>query len=134
MKKLYNHRIYASINGDKFDDTSYFSHITYMEQKEEQEMHFKTFEEFYEFVKNNNLIGIKTEEIGFFSSKPAVCINRVNKRTIITLTKRDFKEVKIIDTYYLYNENITIKELSSELTAEEFIEWLKDRGVEKIII
>lgn len=128
MKELYNHIIEVSINDSFFEDTSIFNHVSYMEYEKAKEYNFNNFEDFYEFVKNNDIIGIKAGKTMIFN-KPAVYITRADSMDTKRITKRNFKKISIVDTYRKYYNRTTIKELAYLISAEDFVEWLKDRDI-----
>lgn len=133
MKKLINHKIYVSINGDDYLVTSIRDYLEYSEPKETKEYNFNNFKQLYTFLEKAELIGI-TADKSFILREPVIRINCPEIRDEAVLHHNNFKNIKILDVYYEYDEHITIRELSNSISAEEFVEWLKDRNIDKLVL
>lgn len=133
MKKIINNKIYVSINGDDYLVTSIRDYLEYSEPKETKEYNFNSFKQLYTFLEKAELIGITVDK-SFILRKPVIRINCPEICDEAVLHHNNFKNIKILDVYYEYDEHITIRELSNSISAEEFVEWLKDRNIDKLIL
>lgn len=127
MKQLVNVKCYVSIGNDPFFyNTSIFDDIRYIEADGNSviEYELNTFEEAFLAVKNKKVKNAVVRTT-LFKKKPSIELSLIEKETIKTFTEKNFKplrvkwEKKIVKSY-------TIKELSEELSAEQFCEYLKD--------
>ncbi len=127
MKQLVNVKCYVSIGNDPFFyNTSIFDDIRYIEADKNSviEYELNTFEEAFLAVKNKKVKNAVVRTT-LFKKRPTIELSLIEKETIKTITEKNFKplkvkwEKKIVKSY-------TIKELSEELSAEQFCEYLKD--------
>lgn len=128
MKEVYNYRCLVSFDGGKeFHDTSIWNHMRYLEEKDAQEWQSKelTFDECYEMCENGFLMNGEAW-VGMFK-KRKVAISTVEWECKRTYNEKNYRPV-IIKEVYLKEEK-SMKALADLLTAEEFIEYLKDRGM-----
>ena len=132
MKKIYDKRCLIRINDEKeFHDTSVFYHLSYLKEEEAQttERIFTNFQEAYEYIKNN---GVMNAEAGrtFFRNKPEIKLSTANDYCLGYYTEKNFKSLAV---RWEYKEvKPTMKTLSNLLTADEFCEYLTDRGITKL--
>lgn len=83
---------------------------------------FIVFEEFYKEYGHEN----KT----LFGHKPYVlCASLTSDVTFGKIGRNDFKSYKVIDRYKKIDFLITINDLVERLSAEDFIEYCKDHGL-----
>jgi hypothetical protein len=127
MKQLVNVKCYVSIGNDPFFyNTSIFDDIRYIEMNNNSvvEYELNTFEEALLAVKNRRVKNAVVRTT-LFKKRPTIELSLIERETIKTITEKNFKplkvkwEKKIVKSY-------TIKELSEELPAEQFCEYLKD--------
>lgn len=129
MKKLYSRKIVIKVNG-----TRIYTHVGtlhYDTNGEPQTFQLNTFDEaitalplirrygFYSYLKEH-LFKPREEILKFYWLG-------------VNFTRKTFKPITI-EINYLEEEDsdYTMKKLTEELPANEFIEYLKDKGVEKI--
>lgn len=132
MKELYNYRFKYQIEGDKdFIDTSIWRHVRYLLPEEAQSYGFtiKSFAELLGLVKDNLFMNA---EIGktTFTKKPLVRLSNPDCMAI-RVTEKNFKPINV-KIEYNKMESLTIKSLSEMLSADDFINYLKDHGITKI--
>lgn len=129
MKQLVNVKCYVSIGNDPFFyNTSIFDDIRYIEADKNSvvEYELNTFEEALSAVKNKRVKNAVVRTT-LFKKRPKIELSLIEKETIKTITEKNFKplkvkwEKKIVKSY-------TIKELSEELPAEQFCEYLQDHN------
>lgn len=130
MKKLVNYRMYVSVNGGEWRDTSIWNHIRYMEESECEtwESRELSFDEALELVEEGFIMNAECDRT-FFTHRP-----RIQLSTSESLfdgasyyTERTLKTLKIKKEYIPYNGSI--KDIATLLTAERFCEYLKDHGI-----
>ena len=113
--------------------TSIRDYLEYSEPKETKEYDFNNFKQLYSFLEKAELIGINADK-SFILREPVIRINCPEIRDQVVLHHNNFKNIKILDVYYEYDEHITIRQLSDSISAEEFVEWLKDRNIDKLVL
>ncbi len=129
MKKLYSRKTVIKVNG-----TRIYTHVGtlhYDTNGEPQTFQLNTFDEaiaalplirqygFYSYLKEH-LFKPREEILKFYWLG-------------VNFTRKTFKPITIeIDYLEEEDSNYTMKKLTEELPANEFIEYLKDKGVEKI--
>lgn len=132
MKQLVNVKCYVSIGNDSFFyNTSIFDDIRYIEVGNNRvvEYELNTFEEALAAVKNKRIKNAVVRTT-LFKKRPVIELSLIERETIKTITEKNFKplrvkwEKKTINSY-------TIKELSEELSAEQFYEYLEDHNIFK---
>ena len=132
MKKLVDLRCYVAIGESDYVDTSNLNHLQYIEVKEsKKEYILTTWEEAYEAVKNNY---IRNAEIGltFFKKHETIEIYLANSFSKFVMTKKTFMPIHVKWEWQENNEVYTIKNLAGLLSADQFCEWLKDKGITQI--
>lgn len=130
MKKIYDKRCLIRVNGEKdFHETSIFYHLSYLEEEETQttERVFTDFQKAYEYVEND---GVMNARVGrtIFRNKPEIKLSTVDSARYYT--EKNFKSLTVRWEYVEVNP--TMKSLAGMLTADEFCEYLADRGITKI--
>lgn len=127
MKQLVNVKCYVSIGNDPFFyNTSIFDNIRYIEVGNNRvvEYELNTFEEALAAVKNKRVKNAVVRTT-LFKKKPVIELSLIERETIKTITEKNFKPLKV--KWEKKNvKSYTIKELSNELPAEQFCEYLKD--------
>ncbi len=134
MKQIRNYRHYISINGKEWQDTSIWNDLRYCEPKEEEVFELSTFEEAVEAIKKGL---IHRAEIGrtLFGNKPIIELRTDDIYCDkITMTAKTFKPIRVKYTWEEHNRRVTMDTLSDQLSADEFCEYLKDRGIFQISV
>ena len=129
MKNIYDYRIEWKIKGEKnFLDTSIWKHLVYLsrEDSKDEVTIIRSFEHLVSLVECIPNASIKT----FFGKIYAVKLqgNIYDSKTIF---KKRFKPIEIRERY-IREDNLSIDNLKSYLKADDFIEYLKDRGITKL--
>ena len=128
MKQIIDYKTSVSIQGKEFFYTSIWKHIKYIEPINEEHK-FNTFEEAYNFIKQNKMIGIDVN-INLFNKEQIVIHSDDIYAKPIKMTRKNFKPFIIKNETEELGERITIKELARELSADAFVEWLKDKDMQ----
>lgn len=132
MKKIFDKRCLIRVNDDKeFHDTSIFYHLDYMEEEEAAttERVFTNFHEAYEYVKNGGVMNAEATHT-LFRNKPEIKLSIADDLGAGYYTEKNFKSL-VVRWVYVESQP-TIKTLASKLTADEFCQYLTDRGITKI--
>lgn len=132
MKKLIDLRCYVAIGKNNYVDTSNWNHIQYIEVNESKtECVLKTWEEAYEAVKNNR---IRNATIGltFFRKRETIELYLGDSFSNFVMTKKTFVPIHVKWEWQEVDENYTIKNLANLLPANQFCEWLKNKGITQI--
>lgn len=126
MLKIYDVNDYVSINGAKWRSVGGYGYKATDEKPENELILYNaTFDEVYEYLEQNSLSGVQDDKT-FFRNKPIIQVfyndvldsveyRRFNKMSY----KREFKE----------NKNVSLNWIMKHLTADECIQYLKDRGI-----
>ena len=132
MKKIYDKKCLIRVNNEKeFHETSIFYHLCYLEEKETQttERVFTDFQKAYEYVENGGVMNAVTSRT-FFRNKPEIRLSTVDDYCAGYYSEKNFKSLAV---RWEYKEvKPTMKTLADLLTADEFCEYLTDRGITKI--
>lgn len=134
MNKVYDYRIGYRMEGEKnFLDTRIWKHLQYLpeENAKDETIIISSFEQLVslvecgcEYIPNAT---IKT----FFGKVYAVELRNGMEPYSEIITKKRFKPIEIRGRYIEEN-NLSIEQLKSYLTADDFIKFLKDRGITKL--
>lgn len=131
MKKLVNLRCYAAIGKDEYQDTSIWNHIRYVEVSEcnTTEYTLETFEEAFAAVADHCIRNAETSTT-LFGNKPTIEITWGDLyRNKSVMSAKTFKPVRVKWEWQEVTRAYTMKDLADLLPAEQFCEWLKDRGI-----
>ena len=133
MNKVYDYKIGYRMEGEKnFLDTRIWKHLQYLpeENAKDETIIISSFEQLVslvecgcEYIPNAT---IKT----FFGKVYAVELRNGMMTYSEIITKKRFKPIEIRGRYIEEN-NLSIEQLKSYLTADDFIKFLKDRGITK---
>ena len=133
MNKVYDYRIGYRMEGEKnFLDTRIWKYLQYLpeENAKDETIIISSFEQLVslvecgcEYIPNAT---IKT----FFGKVYAVELSNGMMTYSEIITKKRFKPIEIRGRYIEEN-NLSIEQLKSYLTADDFIKFLKDRGITK---
>ena len=134
MNKVYDYKIGYRMEGEKnFLDTRIWKHLQYLpeENAKDETIIISSFEQLVslvecgcEYIPNAT---IKT----FFGKVYAVELRNGMMTYSEIITKKRFKPIEIRGRYIEEN-NLSIEQLKSYLTADDFIKFLKDRGITKL--
>lgn len=134
MKEVRNYRHYFAIGNGEFEDTSIWNDLRYCEPREDECFELNTFAEAVEAIEHG---AIHRAEIGytFFSKKPMIILHKADLyHDRVVLTERTFKPIRVKYTWEVHNRRVTMDTLSDQLSADEFCEYLKDRGIFQISV
>jgi hypothetical protein len=108
--------------------------LRYCEPREDEYFELNTFAEAVEAIKRGAIHRAEIDHT-FFGKKPRIVL-RVGDihHDRITMTERTFKPIRVKRTWEAYDQTITAKALSNELPADDFCEYLKDRGILQISV
>lgn len=130
MKKLVNYRMYVSVNGGEWKDTSIWNHICYMEESECEtwESRELSFSEALELVEEGFIMNAECDRT-FFTHRPRIqlSISESLFEGPSYYTERTLQTLKIKKEYLPYKGSI--KDIATLLTAEKFCEYLKVHGI-----
>ena len=128
MKKVVDFVQYVSFDGGKtFRDTSIWSHLHYIEPAEDKIIVLETFEQAYEYIKADKLMNAEIDTT-FFRGRKQIHISTADLDYIRSFTKKNYKPI-IVKTVLEEKTDVSIKNLSHFLSADEFCEYLKDRNI-----
>lgn len=129
MKRVYNCEQLISLGTRcEFEHTSIWNHLHLLDGEEfldrTNRTYYKTFEEFFEACSEGRVRNAKTY-FGIFKN-PKVEIRTPYPYTI---TKRNFPDEICIWNRPMEAGHHTIQTLMEELPADEFVEYLRERGI-----
>lgn len=131
MKKLVNLRCYAAVGKSEYCDTSIWNHIRYVEVEETNSTEYtlETFEEAFAAVADHHIRNAETS-CTLFGNRPMIEIRwgDIHKCTT-SMTKKTFKPIRVKWEWEEVTRMYTMKDLADLLPAEQFCDWLKDRGI-----
>lgn len=132
MKKIYSCNDLVSFdNGKTWKDTSFFESYKYLEESDIEIISFESeglsFQEIVSAIENGNVKNAKVER-SLFTNKQKIKISLADSFTTIYFTEKNYKTMCIKRELKECN-SLTFKNLMNILTADEFCEYLKDRGI-----
>ena len=134
MKEVRNYRHYISIDGKEYEDTSIWNDLRYCEPREDEVFELNTFAEAVEAIKNGRIHRAEIDRT-FFGNKPMIILHNADLYSNrITMTEKTFKPICVKYTWEVHNRRVTMDMLSDQLTADEFCEYLKDRGIFQVTV
>ena len=131
MKKLVNLRCYVAIGNKDFCDTSIWNYIRYVEVSETNSTEYTlhTFEEAFAAVCDNHIRNAETSST-LFRNRPIIEIgwgDIYKPRTEIR--EKNFKPIHVKWEWEEVTKAYTMKDLADLLPADQFCDYLKDRGI-----
>ncbi len=127
MKRVYDFVCYISIDGGEFRDTSIFPYYIYCERKSPyEEIKYCDFMSLYNAVKSSCVVHNAEAYTSLFG-KPKVRLSFADANPV-SMSEKNFKPVTVRWALKPVN-HLTMDTLSKLLPAEDFAEWLKDRGI-----
>ena len=131
MKKVSDRVVMVKFNGsDEWYDTSIFHHLIYEREEfngKKFDYHFDNFQEAFDWIEQGYLRNAEITET-FFRLRPKIHISTSLIGVSVYYTEKNFKPFDVRIEYVERNE-ISLKELSEMLKADEFCEYLKDRNI-----
>ena len=132
MKKVFDRVIKVRFNGNsEWYDTSIFSHLVYEREEfngQKFDYHFNNFQEAFDWIEQGHLRNAETTET-LFKHRPQIHISTASmKCDSVYYTEKNFKpfDVRI---EYVERKEMSLRELSEMLKADEFCEYLRDRNI-----
>lgn len=129
MKKLVNERTLYRVNGGEWRDCSIWNRIRYYEESDCEEWKSKelNFSEMWELVRQGFVLNAETEYTFFGKKRKLVLPSDDLYISRYTYTE---KENAVFEVKKVYNPySTTLKSLADLLPADDFIQYLKDRGI-----
>ena len=127
MKKILDYRCYISTDGEHYFDTSIRYHLTYTEPRAEKVLTINTFDKLVEAVKNKVIMNAGLTHT-FFRRKPMVEL-RQGWDNDYFVTEKNFKPIYVKEVWEELTEQKSFSKLADMLPAEEFVEYVIDRGM-----
>lgn len=127
MKTILDYRCYISTDNKHYFDTSIRYHLTYTEPKSEKVLIINTFDELVEAVKNKVIMNAKLTHT-FFKRRPMVELHQ-GWDNDYCVTERNFKPIYVKEVWEELTEQKSLSTLADLLPAEEFVEYVIDRGI-----
>lgn len=134
MREVRNYRHYFAVGNGEYEDTSIWNDLRYCEPREDECFELNTFAEAVEAIKKG---AIHRAEIDytFFGKKPMIVLRKADLYCDrVVLTEKTFKPIRVKYTWEVHNRRITMDTLFDQLSADEFCEYLKDRGIFQISV
>ncbi len=131
-KKITHELTSVSINGSCFylTNINIWNNIKYtVPQVEEYE--FNTFEEAYNFLKSCDIHGVEARQT--ILRRKIIEVFSAMHIDSFKISNRNFKTLKIKIEQRDCEKRASIDMLAKKLTANEFVEWLKDNQINYII-
>ena len=132
MKKVFDRVIKVRFNGNnEWYDTSIFSYLVYEREEfngQKFDYHFNNFQEAFDWIEQGHLRNAETTET-LFKHRPQIHISTTSmKCDDVYYTEKNFKpfDVRI---EYVERKEMSLRELSEMLKADEFCEYLRDRNI-----
>ena len=132
MKKVFDRVIKVRFNGNnEWYDTSIFSHLVYEREEfdgQKFDYHFNNFQEAFDWIEQGYLRNAETTET-LFRHRPQIRISTTSMKCDgAYYTEKNFKpfDVRI---EYVERKEMSLRELSEMLKADEFCEYLRDRNI-----
>ena len=129
MKKLVDLRCYVSVNGEKYQDTSIWKRLRYIDRVGESEEIIQDWEEAYKAIEENRVLNAYTGTT-FWKGRPTIVIHYGDVyKDDREFSERNFKSLRFKWVSSEVTCHYTIKELADLLPAEQFCEWAIDQGI-----
>ena len=125
MLKIYQKNNYVSINGDAWRVISYDEIASDKELETQLVLDNLSFDEARDYLLQNYLRGVWNDET-FFRHKPTITVDYYS-----SFEPAKYKHFKTISYKTVYKEwtNVTLDWIIKHLSADECIQYLKDRGM-----
>jgi hypothetical protein len=131
MKKLVNEKTLYRVNGGEWRDCSIWKNIRYWEEENCQEWNSRelSFSSMWELVESGFVPGAKIEYT-VFNRRKLILPSGFDRLTDYTYRENSRIKFEVKKEYTSYSS--TIKNLANLLPADEFCEYLKDRGIAQV--
>jgi hypothetical protein len=131
MRKLVNVRKEFRLNGGEWLDTSIWHHLKYKEESEcvtKQSDVITSWQEFVDYI-NDNYVPNASVGHTLFRNIPYILLPKNNDFNYPWIEVRE-KDFVSFELRVVYNDHSTnLKTLAELLDADEFCQYLKDRGI-----
>ena len=127
MKEICDFRCYVAVGKGKYEDTSMWKHLRYCEPATSEES-VSSWGDLYDLVEGHNIRNAELTTNLF--GKPIVTIGwaDIYKRKA-RITARNFRRIGVKWATEPVDRLYSIKDLADLLPAEDFCEYLTDRGI-----
>ena len=125
MLKVYNVTDYVSINGGEWCEVGYGYRVTDQELYDTVPLNFMSFESAYDYLSSNALHRVY-RDVSFFRKKPVICVNYMYGCDTARYTH--FNTMAYKTTYKEWSD-VTLEWIMKNLSADQCIQYLKDRGM-----
>lgn len=126
MKKVLDYRCYISLDGNYYADTSLRHHLTYTEPKMDKLAILITFDDLVRAVKDGMIMNAEITHT-LFRRKPMVKLFLGWDSHYVTA--RNYKPIYVKRVWEKPKEQKSISTLADLLPAEEFVEYVIDKGL-----
>lgn len=126
MKQIYEKKQQIRINSGEWEDVSFFTSTVY-EEPQDKLVWYTTFETLYNAVNNGEIKNAYTSRT-FWRKIPCIQLSVTTEDFPKTITTTNFNKVEM-RVIYAPLKRYTIKQLADWLSADDFIDYCKDRGV-----
>jgi hypothetical protein len=134
MKEIRNYRHYVAVGKGEFKDTSIWNDLRYCEPKEDEVFELNTFAEAVAAVEKG-LIHRAYIDYSLFRRIPTIVLKIGDiYHDTIHIDEKHFKPIRVKYTWEKYKYRVSMDTLSDQLSADEFCEYLKDRGIFQIAV
>jgi hypothetical protein len=132
MKKIVEQMVQYSVNGEPWDYTTFFPKTKYMDESElgiNWQTGVMDFQQTLDFIKTEKFTNARVDTT-LFRKRPVIVFPNRDIDKQFRYTEKEIKTVEVRKVTYEVTGTIT--DLAKSLSSEEFIEYLKDRGIDKI--
>ena len=126
MKQICEKKQQVRINFGEWEDVTLFNPIVYTKAKDTL-VWYTTFDALYRDVDRDKIKNAYVSRT-FWKKKPCVKFSTAMRALQKTITYKNFYKVEM-KIQYTPIKNYSIKQLADWLSAEDFIEYCKDKGV-----
>jgi hypothetical protein len=125
MLKVYSITDYVSIDGSDWREVGYGGHHATDKELPDTIVNHWSFDELLEYLGEKYLSGVKRDET-LFGHKPIIYVNYIDAWDWVEY--RRFKTLSYKRTFKEWND-VTLEWIMKNLSADECIQYLKDRGM-----
>jgi hypothetical protein len=132
MKKIVEQMVQYSVNGEPWDDATFFPKTRYMDESElgiNWQTGVMNFQQTVDFIKTGKFVNAEVDAT-LFRKRPVIVFPNRDLNKQFRYEEKDVKTVEVRKITYEVTRTMT--DLAKSLSSEEFIEYLKDRGIDKI--
>lgn len=127
MLKIYSTTSYVSIDGSLWSEVGLHNEYVALNEPPENKLVFRgiSFDELYEYLSHNYLCGLK-KDVTLFRSKPLIWVQYSD--AFDPVSYRHFNNL-LYKTEFRECDNLSLDWIMKNLSADECIQYLKDRGM-----